>query len=109
MISRLDGEHHLRATPRYKLFQPTEICTDGSTRRVHLLNLSTGGALIYATDPPPRGTPLRVSCGARSLPARVAWNDGRRFGVAFFTPLSHADVSDAIAAHDALVRIPCST
>jgi hypothetical protein len=104
VISRLDGAHHLRATPRYKLFQPTEICTEGSTRRAHLLNLSAGGALIYASDPPTLGTSLRVRCGARSLPAQVRWNDGRRFGVAFSTPLSTADVSDAIAAHDALVQ-----
>lgn len=105
MTSRLDGTHHLRATPRYKLFQPTEIRTGSSTRRAHLLNLSAGGALIYASDPPTPGTPLRVRCGARSLPAHVAWNDGRRFGVAFLTPLSNAEVSEAIAAHDALVQV----
>lgn len=103
MVSRLDGAHHLRATPRYKLFQPTEISTGSTARRVHILNLSSGGALIYAADPPVPGTILRLRCGDRTLPARVAWNDERRFGVTFMAPLASSDVDDVIAAQDALV------
>lgn len=103
MKDRLDGEHHLRATPRYKLFQPGEISVGGATKRVHVLNLSAGGALIYAPEPPARGTPLRVRCGDQSLSARVAWRDDQRFGVAFVVPLTDARVAEIIAAQDALV------
>lgn len=103
MESRLDGAHHLRATPRYKLFHPTEMNTGSAARRVHILNLSAGGALVYANNPPNPGTTLRLRCGGRSLPARVAWRDERRFGVTFLSPLADADIKEVIAAHDALV------
>lgn len=103
MTGRLDGAHHLRATPRYKLFQPSEITVGVLSSRVHVLNLSAGGALLYASDPPEPGTPLRLQCGAQSLPARVAWREERRFGVQFVCPLTEASVADIIATQDALV------
>lgn len=93
----------MRATPRYKLFQPTEMVSDGQTRRVHLLNVSAGGALIFAAEPPMPGAMLRLECGSHSLEARVAWRTERRFGVAFITPLDEGQVSELIAAQDALV------
>jgi hypothetical protein len=103
IVTRRINGAHLRSTPRYKLFQPSEMSTEGATRRVHLLNLSAGGALIYASEPPPPGTTLRLYCAARFVAARVAWRDERRFGVAFITPLADTVVSEVIAAHDALV------
>lgn len=103
MLSQLDEKHHLRATPRYKLFQPAEMCTGSVATRVHILNLSAGGALMYASNPPAKGTILRLRCGDRTLPACVAWTDERRFGVAFVAPLASTDVDDVIAAQDALV------
>jgi hypothetical protein len=102
-VSLFAGAQDLRATPRHKLFQPTEMTTDGMTRRVHLLNLSAGGALIFAANPPMPGAILQLACGGHSLPARVAWRAERRFGVAFITPLAEAEVSEVIAAQDALV------
>ncbi len=103
MDSRIDGAHHLRSTLRYKVFQPTEMTVSGATRRVHILNISTGGALIYAAAPPPIGSSVRLSCCARSLAARVAWQTQRRFGLVFSTPLSEADVHLVIFAEEAAV------
>ncbi|WP_420853397.1 PilZ domain-containing protein [Sphingomonas panacisoli] len=77
--------------------------TADSLTRVHLLNLSVGGALIYAADPPEPGTAIRVRCGAHLLPAQVAWKDHRRFGVTFVVPLTDADLNKTIAEHDARV------
>ncbi|TPG07499.1 PilZ domain-containing protein [Sphingomonas oligophenolica] len=105
MASRIDGVHHLRSTPRYKLFQPTEMSAAGETRRVHLLNLSTSGALIYAADPPPLGSSIRVRCGVHWLSARVAWRNQRRLGVAFAQAMSDADVGLIIAVEAAALAV----
>ena len=103
MIHQFDDTHHLRAAPRFKLFQPAEITTSGRTSRVHLLNLSAGGALIHAAVPPSRGTPVHVRCGGHSRAARVAWVHERRFGVAFANPLATDQVAQVIADQEALV------
>lgn len=103
MGSRLDGAHHLRAAPRYKLFQPTNVSVAGLENRAHLLNLSVGGALLYSQDAPAPGTNVRVWCGGDLLSARVVWREDRRFGLAFSTPLAHAKIAEVIAAQDALI------
>lgn len=100
MGGKIDGAHHLRSAPRYKLFQPTELRFLGVVGRVHLLNISTGGALIYAADAPEPGVVVRLRCGERWLPARVAWRNQRRVGLTFATPLTDADVQAIIAAEE---------
>jgi len=102
-VNSLAGVQEMRATQRYKLFQPTEMTVNGRTRRVHLLNLSAGGALIFAPDPPLPGAIVQLKCGVHSLRARVAWRADRRFGVAFLAPLAEADVRKIVADQDALV------
>jgi hypothetical protein len=92
MTGRIDGEHRMRAAPRFKLFQPTAMTTAAGTARVHLLNLSTGGALVHATEAPTPGSLLRLQCGEEQRVARVAWANGRRFGAAFSLPLTDAQV-----------------
>lgn len=100
-----DGEaaHDLRAKPRYKLFQPSEMTLSGATTRVHILNLSATGALVHAAEPPAPGTSLRLRPGQGLRPARVVWTRGRRFGVAFSTPLADAQVDSVIADQEALI------
>ncbi|WP_293991561.1 PilZ domain-containing protein [Sphingomonas sp.] len=94
---------HLRTATRHKLFQPTEMSTGDAAKRVHILDLSTGGAMIYASDPPLPGTLVRLQCGHRHLCARVAWNKERRFGLSFTVPLADCDVLDVVTAQDALI------
>lgn len=103
MTTEIDGTHHLRATPRYKLFQPTEIVVGAHVARAHLLNLSAGGALIFFRNPPALGTMLGVQCGERTLRARVAWAKTDRFGAAFLSPLTDQYVSTLIASEDAAI------
>lgn len=94
----------MRAKPRFKLFQPTEMTASGATTtRVHILNLSAGGALVYAAAPPRPGTALRLRCGDESRPARVAWTEERRFGIAFTVPLADTQVTRVIADQEASI------
>jgi hypothetical protein len=87
----------LRATPRTKIFQPAEICCGGDPpRRVHLLNISTGGALLHGDTVPELGAAVRLLCGVALGPARVRWRNGHRFGVAFAEPIDQAAI-DALA------------
>lgn len=93
----------LRATPRFKLFQLAGMTVSGERKRVHVLNLSAGGALLYSPEPPVPGTPMRLECGDAARFARVAWARGRRFGVTFALPLANAQVDQVIADQQELV------
>lgn len=102
-MGQVDGARHLRAAPRYKVFQPTEMRGADGVKRVHLLNLSVGGALVHADEAPALGTVLSVRCGGALISARVAWAAGRRFGVAFDTTLAHSVVERVLSDHHSLV------
>ena len=65
--------------------------------RVHLLDLSCTGALVYAENAPPAGTIVRLACPVSLGAARVVWSRGKRFGVAFAAPL-RPDALDALIA-----------
>lgn len=89
----------LRAPPRIKIFQPAEIrCGSDAPRRVHLLNISTHGALVHGDIVPQLGAEVRLLCGVALELARVRWRSGKRFGVAFAEPIAQAAI-------DALVRM----
>jgi hypothetical protein len=103
MASKLDGVYHLRANPRFKKFQPTEMKASNAIKRVHLLNLSAGGALVYAAEPPEPGTPLKLQLDNQHRTARVVWADDRRFGIAFVQPLAAAQVEQVIASQEAAI------
>lgn len=95
---------HLRGKPRLKLFQPTEMRgPDGATRRAHLLDLSATGALVHAADPPAVGGEVALRLSNAPRPGRVMWVDGRRFGVQFRSPLTDAEVEDALSTQAATV------
>lgn len=77
-----------RQHPRNKVFQPVTMTTGTTPRRVHLLDLSVGGALAHADLPPEPGTVIRLHAGVSLGCARVAWRRGKRFGVVFTFPLA---------------------
>ena len=93
-----------RAYARMKVFQPGEMEWGGSRARIHLLDLSRGGALVYAQVPPPVGSILRFVEPACLAAARVVWVRGKRFGVAFAAPLSDALVALIIAEQERLAE-----
>lgn len=83
----------LRAAPRIKTFQPAEMSHGmGEPLRVHLLNLSTGGALVHASTAPAIGQEVRLTCGIPLGSARVQWTEGNRFGVRFADPIGPEQV-----------------
>lgn len=103
-----------RRAPRMKLFQPAELRRGGDARRVHVLNLSTSGALVYGDQAPELGAEVRLSCGIALGIGRVAWVSGRRFGVHFLKPLSGLVVEQVLRTQDALIAsaserlgVPC--
>lgn len=105
-INDKDGAR-MRAAPRIKIFQAGEIrCGSGETRRVHLLNISTGGALLYADSAPGVGEQVRVACGIPLGIGRVQWTSGQRFGVAFAHPITSAQIDRVIRKQDDRIEAP---
>jgi len=72
--------------------------------RVHLLDLSNTGALVHAAAPPAIGAMVDVTCGFSLGAARVAWVDGKRFGLSFTQRLTDQQVRFVIEARDELVE-----
>jgi hypothetical protein len=102
-MSRQSSGAHQRAAPRYKLFQPTEIVHADKSQRAHLLNLSTGGALVHASEVQTKASRLLIRCGDKRVGAKVMWVSDKRFGVAFDIPLSEEQVASLIAEQAAVV------
>lgn len=71
--------------------------------RVHVLNLSTSGAMVYGEDTPAPGTQVQLTCGMPLGACRVAWVSGRRFGVQFVKPLPQIMVEQVVRIQDALI------
>jgi hypothetical protein len=98
-----DGAHR-RTAPRIKIFQPAEIrCGADAPQRVHLLNISTGGALVYGDTAPEVGAQVELDCGIALGPARVQWSSGRRFGVAFTEPIGPQQIDALVRKHEGLI------
>ena len=93
-----------RSVTRVKIFQPAEMEQSATRNRVHLLNLSSTGALIYGEEAPAIGTTVRLTCGFPLGEARVAWAGGRCFGVAFAKPLRTAQIDALLGAQNDLLE-----
>ena len=76
----------------------------GSAARVHLLNVSIGGALVYGADAPEVGQEIRLACGISLGEARVAWKAGRRFGVTFARPIAPAQIEAIVRIQDEAIE-----
>lgn len=100
---RVESSHPQRTASRYKLFKPDTIDVRGRSARVHVLNLSVGGALVYAAEPPAKGARLRLALCDRE--ARVVWASGKRFGISFDQPIALDQVQSIVADHDALIHV----
>ncbi|AJP73179.1 hypothetical protein TS85_17360 [Sphingomonas hengshuiensis] len=86
------------------MFQPAQMTTDTRDAvRVHLLDLSTLGAMVYGTPTPAVGSDVQIACGIGLGTARVAWAEGRRFGVVFARPIAESCLDAILRAQDALV------
>ncbi|MDH7974975.1 PilZ domain-containing protein [Sphingomonas sp. AR_OL41] len=94
------GDDHdvrnLRGHPRRSIFRPVAIQAGATPLRANLLDLSASGALVHSTDAPPAGTALRLTLGGAMRAARVVWQDGVRFGIAFARPLRDAELASLL-------------
>lgn len=103
-MTRSGTREERRRGSRRKVFQAAQMIVGRSeTVRVHLLDLSTKGALVYGAPTPEVGAEVQIACGMGLGRARVAWSDGRRFGVVFARPLLQAHLDAIVRAQDALV------
>src|SRR5690349_16447421 len=48
---------------------------------VNIRNISSRGLMVQAASSPPRGSYVELRRGRHAIVARVAWSNGRRFGV----------------------------
>lgn len=78
-----------RDSRRLKVFQPAALASasGGDPLRIHLLDLSSTGALAHADAPPPTTACVTITCGAMEVGATVVWTSGRRFGLRFAAPV----------------------
>ncbi|QNA85238.1 PilZ domain-containing protein [Sphingomonas sp. So64.6b] len=88
-----------RKARRLKTFQTASLHVAGGVRRVHLLNLSTSGALVHSDNPPAAGTACRLDATIDLGAARVMWVAGQRFGVMFDRPISDRSLSLMVEGH----------
>jgi hypothetical protein len=92
MVADSDDMRSLRGQPRRKVFQPIEVHVGTTPLRAHLLDLSASGALVHSLAAPEPGAVVRLTIGGLVRSARVVWQDGVRFGIAFLVPLREIEV-----------------
>lgn len=98
MASQPNPHHAQRAHPRHKLFQPAEVRTAGGAARVHLLDISPGGARLHAADGLAPGTRVVLHFAGERQSATVAWANGAKCGVRFCFPLRDDQIAAALCA-----------
>ena len=105
MTEDRDDVRRLRAKPRLKAFQPTEMRrADGVVAKVHLLDLSGTGALVHAAEPPATGETVHLFLNGAFRAGDVAWSEERRFGLHFRVPMTDAQVAELLAAREAMLK-----
>ena len=81
-----------RTSIRQRALRGATLATASGERRANILNLSTGGALLDASEPPTLGEPVTLRRDMLVAPGRVTWINGHRFGIAFDRAIDDADV-----------------
>jgi hypothetical protein len=78
-----------RAGSRLNFFLTATIASDGRADLVaRVRNLSAGGMMIEADDPPPAGTPAIAQVrGIGAIAGRIVWVREHRAGMAFDRPV----------------------
>ena len=102
MVADSDDVRALRGQPRLKVFLPIELYAGTTPLRAHLLDLSASGALVHSVAAPAPGSPVRLMIGGLVRTARVVWQDGVRFGIAFAVPLREIEVERMLAPAPAM-------
>ena len=82
-----------RRAKRVKIFQCATLVLNGSSRRIHLLDVSVTGLRAHAQDPVAKDARVRVECFDVMRNATVQWSEGNRFGLLFDRELSTEQVA----------------
>jgi hypothetical protein len=68
------------------------IVHQSEARTARLQDLSRRGAALWAAAPPPAGATVTLELGPMTIAGRVAWTEGRRFGLRFDRRLRATEV-----------------
>lgn len=82
---------------RLKIFQLGELRVGSRTLRVHVLDISRGGARLHCPLPTEPGSPVILRWETHFWRGVIAWSAGDKCGIRFHVPLC-ADVISAITA-----------
>ncbi|WNO52975.1 PilZ domain-containing protein [Stakelama saccharophila] len=93
----------LRSGPRHKVFLPAEAEFGQARHRVHLLDLSRGGALLHSETPPHYNDHILLLAGPITRRARVTRVLDRKIGIAFVAPLSEEELRDILEEHQTML------
>jgi len=77
------GRPDARQGERTRVLLQASLLVSGRPMRIHLLDLSSNGALGHAADPPEPGEIVWLVCKGAEILSRTAWVRGSRFGLAF--------------------------
>jgi hypothetical protein len=87
----------VRPQPRRKIFQVGELHADGRSLRVHLLDVSEGGAKLHCTSELSVGSAVTLHWQGQRWRGVIAWTADGKCGVRFLVPLAPAAI-DALMA-----------
>ena len=76
----------------------------GGRRRVHMLNISATGALVYGRDAPEPGSIVTLHGALEFGQARIAWRKDKCFGIAFLRPICAQQIARIAEAQRNLVE-----
>jgi len=82
------GRPDARQGERTRVLLQASLLASGRPMRVHLLDLSSHGALAHAIVPPQIGEIVWLVCKGAEILSRTAWVRGSRFGLAFDKPVA---------------------
>lgn len=82
-----------RGQPRRKVFHPVALLVGGERHRAHMLNVSVGGACLYARCPLRVWGGVTIEIEDSVLEGRISWVAGDRCGVRFTRPLTPAELN----------------
>lgn len=93
-----------RARQRNNLFVSAVLSSDNGYGSAIVRNLSETGALVEAPVLPPPGTKIRLRRAGLEVPGTIVWQNHRRAGLKFQSPISVDDwLPGAARKHQALV------
>ena len=90
------GTRRQRAYHRSKVFQPAALKRGGAPVRVHILDVSVGGARLHCTTRVSRHEQVELVAEALSTRAHVVWARGDRVGLCFDRLLSDPELQQLL-------------